>query len=99
MPVKQTRREQPKAMTRRVAFTTSLEGAKDVVVTGDFTEWSKEGIRLSARPDGSWGTTLQLAPGRYEYLLVVDGEWRDHPEAAQRVANPFGTTNCVLTVS
>ncbi len=42
---------------------------------------------------------LELAPGEYQYRLIVDGEWRDHSEATRRVANSFGTQNCVLIVA
>ncbi|MBI3858582.1 MAG: hypothetical protein HY293_23090, partial [Planctomycetes bacterium] len=44
-------------------------------------------------------TALDLPPGEYEYRLIVDGVWRDHPGAAKRVPNPFGTENCVLVVT
>ena len=65
---------------------------------GDFNQWAPEGIRLSAGAGVVWSAVLELAPGEYQYRLRVDGEWRDHPEAERRVANPFGTENCVLTV-
>jgi hypothetical protein len=41
---------------------------------------------------------LNLAPGEYQYRLLVDGEWKDHSEAKRRVPNAFGSENCVLTV-
>jgi len=33
-----------------------------------------------------------------EFRLVVAGEWRDHDDATERVANPFGSENGVLKV-
>ena len=74
-------------------------GAKEVVLTGDFTQWAKDKVRLTPAAAGEWITMLELAPGEYQYRLIVDGEWRDHPEATRRVANSFGTQNCVLTVA
>lgn len=72
--------------------------ASDVQVTGDFTGWSVEGVRLKRRRDGCWAATVTLAPGEHEYRLLVDGEWRNNPAAERRVANGFGTQNDVLVV-
>jgi 1,4-alpha-glucan branching enzyme len=83
---------------RRVAIVVKAPEAKEVRVTGDFTRWVKEGIRLSPDGNGQWRTVLPLDPGQYQYRILVDGEWSDHPEAAERVANPFGSENCVLKV-
>ncbi len=46
----------------------------------------------------TWHLELELPPGTYEYRFVVDGEWGDDPEAARRVANPFGGENAVRVV-
>jgi hypothetical protein len=81
-----------------VAITTRMPDARSVRVTGDFTKWSAEGIALEPAGGGEWKAVLKLAPGRYEYRLLVDGQWRDHPEAETRVQNPFGTQNGILTV-
>ena len=59
----------------------------------------KDKIRLTPAAGGEWTTSLELAPGEYQYRLIVDGEWRDHAEAASRVPNSFGTQNCVLVVA
>lgn len=83
---------------RKVPFVVRAPEAREVSLSGDFTGWAEK-LRLSPGPDGEWRTTLQLPPGEYQYRLIVDGEWRDHPEARKRVPNPFGSENCVLTVS
>lgn len=84
---------------KRIPLRIRAEGAREVVVTGDFTQWAKDKVRLTPAAGGEWTTMLELAPGEYQYRLIVDGEWRDHPEATRRVANSFGTQNCVLTVA
>jgi 1,4-alpha-glucan branching enzyme len=83
---------------RRVSIVVTAPEAKDVRVTGDFTLWAKRGIRLSHDGSGRWRTVLPLGPGEYQYRLLVDGEWQDHEDATERVANPFGSENCVLKV-
>jgi 1,4-alpha-glucan branching enzyme len=87
-----------KAGRRPHAFVVKIESAKDVAVTGDFTQWSAEGVRLHQIQKGEWAVNLDLAPGEYQYRLLVDGQWKDHSEASRRVPNPFGTENCVLIV-
>jgi len=93
-------RSTPKAAPalKAVSISTRLEGAREVRVTGDFTQWNGSAVPMKAAGDGTWTATLRLAPGEYQYRLLVDGQWRDHPEAAKRVPNPFGGENCVLSV-
>ena len=87
-----------KSARRSVPLRVNNPAAADLRVTGDFSAWSPEGIPLRKEAGGEWKTTLQLEPGRYQYRLIVDGAWADHPEAASRVANPHGSENCVLEV-
>jgi len=88
----------PVSNLRKVPLKVKADGAKVVVLTGDFTQWAKDRVRLTPTVGGEWITVLELAPGDYQYRLIVDGEWRDHPEAP-KIGNPFGTQNCVLTVA
>ena len=83
---------------RRVPIIVKDTIAEEVRITGDFTDWVKGGIRLSHDGKNEWRTVLPLGPGRYQYRLVVDGQWKDHAEATERVANAFGSENCVLKV-
>jgi len=89
----------PKSALKPVAFFAKAIGAGDVRVTGEFTAWSKDGIRLSNDGHGIWRTMLSLKVGVYQYRMLINGDWADHEEASARVANPFGTRNCILTVS
>ena len=52
-------------------------------------------IRLA---DGKWAKDLALAPGRYEYLFVVDDTWVPDPAATETVPNPFFGVNAVVIV-
>jgi len=87
-----------RSQTRRVTIVVRAPEAKDVRITGDFTRWAEQGIRLSSDGRGHWRTVLPLGPGDYQYRLLVDGIWQDHADAADRVPNPFGSENCVLKV-
>lgn len=99
MPEPSVQQKRSNAPSKRVPFVVRIDGAKAVSITGEFTGWSEQGISLSRGSSGEWQTALTLAPGEYQYRLRIDGRWQDHPEAKKRVPNPFGTENCVLTVT
>jgi 1,4-alpha-glucan branching enzyme len=73
-------------------------GASSVCVAGSFNDWHPTDAPLARQPDGSWVKDLLLPPGRYEYLFVVDGQWRPDTAAAEQAGNPFGGYNSVLHV-
>jgi 1,4-alpha-glucan branching enzyme len=89
----------PRNGLKRVPFSVRLDGAREVILTGDFTGWATDRLRLYKGPEGEWYTQLELAPGQYQYRLIVDGVWRDAPLPGPRVPNPFGTENSILQVS
>lgn len=90
--------ERPRASEKKVPIVVNAPNAGEVIVTGDFTQWSKEGIRLKKTASGRWETVLSLPPGEYQYRLLIDGAWTDDPVAKKQIPNEFGTTNCVLEV-
>lgn len=90
--------ENQKTKFRRVKLTYHMPDAQSVIVAGDFCEWRTDRYALKKDEKGFWTTTVTLAPGRYEYRFVVDGEWVNDPNCAERTANEFGGENCVLYV-
>lgn len=73
--------------------------AQSVYVAGSFNSWDPTATSMVSLGDGRWRKELNLPPGRYEYRLVVDGQWVDDPAAKQTAPNPFGGANSVLEVS
>jgi hypothetical protein len=73
-------------------------GAKQVTLAGDFNGWSPTATPMSRDSSGHWETTVQLAPGRYQYKFIVDGEWMPDPLARENVWNQHGTLNSVVEV-
>ena len=71
-------------------------GAAKVLVAGTFNGWKPETTPLTPVGNGRWTGSLEVKPGRYEYLFVVDGTWIPDPNATETVANPFGGLNSVL---
>ena len=94
--VKRRAGERPQAGALRIEF--HDERAQAVAIAGAFNDWRPEATPMVAIAEGRWIKELVLPPGRYEYLLVVDGEWKCDPAAAEQVPNPFGTKNSVLIV-
>ncbi len=86
--------------TRSVPVTFRLVdlGAKRVAVCGGFNGWMPDSKPLKLTSAGHWETTLSLAPGRYEYKFVVDGQWIPDPHAVENTWNEFGTLNSVIEV-
>ncbi len=88
----------PSPTLKKHKIAVEAPAARSVAVTGSFCGWVAEGFPLKKGRKGVWEGTLALPPGRHEYRLLVDGEWRDDPACQERVPNGFGTENCVLEV-
>jgi 1,4-alpha-glucan branching enzyme len=73
-------------------------GAEQVSIAGSFNDWHPSVTPMIRLSEGKWAKELSLAPGRYEYRFVVDGQWVDDPAATELVPNVFGSANAVLEV-
>ena len=73
--------------------------ATSVCLAGTFNHWQPEAKTLHSSGAGNWWKETSLAPGTYEYCLVVDGKWMPDPLAKETVANPFGGRNSILHVA
>ena len=82
-----------------VRFEFTHPTAISVCIAGTFNNWQPETKALHSSGVGNWWKETQLAPGTYEYCLVVDGKYIPDPLAKETVANPFGGRNSVLTVA
>ena len=82
-----------------VRFEFTHPTAITVCVAGTFNQWRPETKTLRSSGTGHWWTETALAPGAYEYCLVVDGQWMPDPSARETVPNPFGGKNSVLRVT
>ena len=82
-----------------IEFKLVAPDAKDVFLVGEFNDWDTSQYRLRRYKDGVYKKKLQLKPGRYQYLFLVDGEWWTDPEHLERAPNPFDSENSIITVS
>ena len=84
--------------TLSISFALRKPDAKRVSLCGDFNGWSLTATPMKRHEDGHWGTTVALAPGRYQYKFIVDEEWIADPAAQKNVPNEHGSLNSVVEV-
>jgi 1,4-alpha-glucan branching enzyme len=84
--------------TTPVAFKWRPPVPEKVFIAGTFNDWNPSSHQMTRSETGEWEITLDLAPGTYEYRFVVDGEWITDPTCEDKIENPHGTHNAVLTV-
>jgi chromosome partitioning protein len=82
-----------------VWFVAHAPGAQEVSVAGDFNNWTPSATPMmrNGRAD-CFHALLPLAPGRYCYRFVVDGQWRHDDGNTYVEANPYGELNSVIEV-
>jgi hypothetical protein len=80
----------------RVRFTLHAPGAREVAVVGDFNDWDP--TRGVMTGHDSFEATLDLAPGRYAWSFLVDGEPRLPEGADTYISDGFGGKNAILVV-
>ena len=86
------------AEKRRVTFKVRAPAAEEVIVVGDFNNWNAHEHPMKKDDEGFWKVTVLLAPGRYEYKLLIDGRWCENITGVNSIPNSFGTLNKVLFV-
>lgn len=89
----------PRRVPEGILFVLNAPNARNVYLTGEFANWSSEGIRMEKdERAGLWKAVLHLEPGEYEYRFIVDGVWIKDPDNTDSVLNEFGQENSLLIV-
>jgi hypothetical protein len=87
----------PIVSSGEVTFTFEAPDAEHVLLTGDFNDWTLDGSEMEPI-DGVWTKVIKLAPGRYRYRYVVDGQWQKDPSNAAIETNPYGGLDSILVM-
>jgi hypothetical protein len=66
---------------REVEFQLEAPSATSVLLAASFTAWERFPLGLARMRDGIWSIFVPLLPGVYAYRFIVDGQWRDDPQA------------------
>jgi chromosome segregation ATPase len=80
-------------------FRLRAPSAIQVYLAGDFTRWREAAIPMQKGRDGVWTTTIDLPPGTYNYLFIVDREWCVDPECPTKAPNQFGGQNSIRRIA
>ena len=89
----------PQPTSRGMLFVQPQETGRKLAVAGDFNDWQPEHTPL--RLDGSlgvWQASVDLAPGRYRYQLVIDGQWMQDPYNRDAEPDDAGRVHSVIDV-
>jgi len=81
--------------TTTVSWKESSPSPSLVDLAGSFSNWSP--LPMTRRSEGIWTAVVELASGRHEYKVIVDGDWRVD-ESMEKVNNGMGSWNNVLHV-
>jgi len=96
--MKKTAKSKSSTTAKPVEFHIDMPHAKTVSLAGSFNNWNPSQGTMRHNGDGLWWFATELAPGRYEYRYVVDGQWVDDPSALEFVPNSHGSHNAVLVI-
>jgi len=66
-----------------------------VEIAGSFSSWCP--LAMVRSSSGMWTISLELSPGRHEYKVLVDGDWRID-DSVPNIPNDMGSSNNILEV-
>ena len=87
-----------KSTRQSVTFSFESSNAGEVILMGDFNHWNAKKHPMKSNGSGMWNKRVMIAPGRYEYKFLVDGQWEEDPQNDQTCLNCFGTYNNVFNL-
>ena len=87
-----------KMNSKKITLSVKAPDAKEVILMGDFNNWDSKRHPMKKSGNGLWNKTVMLAPGKYEYKFLIDGNWKTDPSNDQICLNRFGTLNNVLNL-
>jgi hypothetical protein len=67
-----------------------------IFLAGSFNDWKPSNDKFLMKDDdgdGTYSITVKLAPGTYEYKLVIDGQWTKDPYSPSDAPDGFGGRN------
>ena len=71
--------------------------ARVVAVAGSFNDWNQSQV-LCGKESDEWICRIDLAPGKYTYKFIIDGDWILDPANSNTEEDERGFTNSVLVV-
>jgi len=72
-----------------------------VYLAGNFNAWKPDHPEYAFKEQkllGIWKLKVSLDPGRYQYKIVLDGQWTTDPNAPEFTPDGFGGRNGIIVV-
>ena len=89
----------PRPVKSGILFSFQAPHVQSLKLVGDFNNWTPDGTAdLERGEDGTWQKVVPLAPGKYHYKFIVDGEWKEDPANPKVSVNDFGGVDSVVEV-
>jgi glycosidase len=82
---------------QQIRYVASSDTIREVQLAGDINGWTPS-VTPFTRNGNNWELNMMLNPGRYAYLLVVNGRWMRDKENKDSISNGMGGWNSVLNV-
>lgn len=80
----------------KVTFSVPMGDVKSVALVGDFNSWDANKGQLN-KQDDVWTGTFYVSPGRYQYMLIVNGnQWIPDPNSKEYMNDGYGSKNSLL---
>ena len=84
---------------KQIVFNCDIDSeAHSAYLVGDFNDWQPTAKKMKQVKNGTFQTTIRLAPGEYQYKFIVDGVWFNDPAATEQAVNLYGTLNSIIRV-
>lgn len=87
-----------KVTKKKVTFELDAPDANNVYLIGTFSGWNMNAHPMKKNKDGLWKTVVNLIPGTYQYLFMVNGEYVEDPNANESKPNEYGGYDSVIIV-
>jgi len=75
-------------------FLRGYKNARNVLLSGTFTNWKRGALRMQA-VDSGWIVQTSLSPGKYWYKFIVDGGWQIDRDNMLQEGDGEGNVNSV----
>lgn len=85
-----------KKIIHKIEFPADKE-YKDIRIKGEFNAWNAANTIMTLE-NGIWSAEIEIEPGKYSYLIVIDGNEQLDPNNPEKISNNMGGFNSVLHV-
>lgn len=79
-------------------FYYSDDTASEVYLMGDFNNWNPYSLPMKRNRSGLWESEVDILPGSYAYIFLVDGVYRKDPLGTKIVYDRFDREHSKLTL-